>query len=182
MKILGAITVLALFLIQPMAAFAAGVEEPSGYRMDEYRAAVPDTLQGARVISAEEAESLWKQKKAVFFDVMPQLPKPKDLPAGTIWRDKPRHNIPGSIWLANVGYGALNAEAEAYFRDGLAANTQGDASRSIVIYCMTNCWMSWNAAKRAVSWGYTGVMWFPAGADGWESGGLPLADAKPYAP
>jgi PQQ-dependent catabolism-associated CXXCW motif protein len=111
---------------------------------------------------------------------MPRLPKPKDLPAGTIWRDKPRHNIPGSIWLANVGYGALTPEMEAYFRDSLAAATQGNTSTKLVVYCMTDCWMSWNAGKRAVSLGYANVLWYPAGADGWGSAGLPLAEAKPH--
>jgi PQQ-dependent catabolism-associated CXXCW motif protein len=123
---------------------------------------------------------LWEQKSAVFFDVMPRLPKPV-LPPGTIWRDKPRMNIPGSIWLANVGYGEINKETEAYFQAGLKANTDGDMSRKIVIYCMTDCWMSWNAAKRAVKWGYTAVIWYPDGADGWERANLPLSTAKPFA-
>jgi PQQ-dependent catabolism-associated CXXCW motif protein len=159
---------------------AEGVPEPAEYRMDNYRAPVPATLQGANVISTTEAEQLWRLKAALFVDTMPRLPKPKDLPAGTIWRDKPRRNIPGSIWLANVGYGALNPEMEAYFRDSLRSITAGDLSRKIVFYCMTDCWMSWNAAKRALSWGYSNVLWYPAGADGWQAGGLPLADAKPY--
>jgi PQQ-dependent catabolism-associated CXXCW motif protein len=161
-------------------AHAGDVPEPAGYRMDDYRAPVPTTLQGAQVISTAEAERLWKRKAALFVDAMPRLPKPNDLPAGTIWRDKPRHNIPGSIWLANVGYGALTTEMETYFRGGLEAKTGGDLSRKIVFYCMTDCWMSWNAAKRALSWGYANVLWYPAGADGWKAGGLPLAEAKPY--
>jgi rhodanese-related sulfurtransferase len=39
--------------------------------------------------------------------------------------------------------------------------------------------MSWNAAKRAVSWGYTDVLWYPDGTDGWQEAGLPLAEARP---
>ncbi|MFN0192950.1 MAG: PQQ-dependent catabolism-associated CXXCW motif protein [Aestuariivirga sp.] len=170
---------IALFIV-PATAHAGNVPEPAGYRMDNYRAAVPSSLQGAGVILTDEAEHLWKQKEALFLDVMPRLPRPKDLPEGTIWRDKPRHNIPGSVWLANVGYGALTTEMETYFRGGLEAKTGGDLSRKIVFYCMTDCWMSWNAAKRALSWGYANVLWYPAGADGWEAGGLPLAEAKPY--
>jgi PQQ-dependent catabolism-associated CXXCW motif protein len=69
---------------------------------------------------------------------------------------------------------------ERYFRDSLMALTSGDRSRNIVFYCMTNCWMSWNAAKRALSWGYGAVMWYPEGADGWEAANLPLAEAQPY--
>jgi PQQ-dependent catabolism-associated CXXCW motif protein len=169
-----------VFFVLPVLAWAEDVAEPADYRMDEYRAPVPSTLQGARVISTDEARDLWTQKTAMFVDVMPRLPKPQDLPEGTIWRDKPRNNIPGSIWLANVGYGALTPEMEAYFRDGLIAASKGDMSANLVIYCMTNCWMSWNAGKRAISWGYTGVLWFPAGADGWKSSGLPLVEATPH--
>jgi PQQ-dependent catabolism-associated CXXCW motif protein len=179
MKPLWAACVGIALLVVPAAAQAGDVPEPAGYRTDNYRAPVPATLRGAKVISTAEAEQLWKQKTVLFVDTMPRLPKPKNLPAGTIWRDKPRHNIPGSIWLANVGYGALTPDMEAYFREGLEANTGGALSRKVVFYCMTDCWMSWNAAKRALAWGYADVLWYPAGADGWKAEGLPLAEAKP---
>jgi PQQ-dependent catabolism-associated CXXCW motif protein len=161
-------------------AWSGGVEEPAGYRMDEYRAPVPETLQGAKVVTTEEAEALWREKAAVFFDVMPNTPKPANLPAGTIWKDKVREDIPGSIWLANVGYGAISDETAGYFRQGLEAHTASDKSRPILFYCMTNCWMSWNAAKRAIKWGYSSVLWYPPGADGWQSANLPLEENRPY--
>jgi PQQ-dependent catabolism-associated CXXCW motif protein len=155
------------------------VPEPAGYRTENYKAQVPKTLEGATVMGTEEVAALQEQKSAVFFDVMPRLPKPA-LPAGTIWRDTPRMNIPSSIWLANVGYGEITKETEAYFQAGLAAHTDGDKSRKIVIYCMTDCWMSWNAAKRAIEWGYTAVIWHPDGADGWERSNRPLVIARPF--
>lgn len=161
-------------------AVAQDVPEPADYRMDDYRAPVPATLKGATVIDTAEAQKLWQDKKAVFFDVMPHTPKPANLPAGTIWKDKLRKNIPGSIWLANVGYGAISAETERYFRDALVQQTGSDSSKTILFYCMTNCWMSWNAAKRALGWGYTSVLWYPLGSVGWESAGLPLEESKPY--
>jgi PQQ-dependent catabolism-associated CXXCW motif protein len=182
MKGKGAVLLLAagiLGLTEP--AWAGGVDEPAGYRLDEYRAPVPETLQGATVATTEEAEALWRAKKVVFFDVMPNTPKPTNLPAGTIWRDKVRKDIPGSIWLANVGYGAISEETASYFRQGLAAAAGTDKSRAILFYCMTNCWMSWNAAKRAVEWGYSSVIWYPLGTDGWEAANLPLEENKPYA-
>lgn len=161
--------------------WAAGVEEPVGYRMEEYRAPVPGTLQGATVVTTQQAEALWRRKEAVFFDVMPNAPKPANLPEGTIWRDKVRKGIPGSIWLPNVGYGDLAEETADYFRRGLVDNTADDKSRPVLFYCMADCWMSWNAAKRAVEWGYGSVIWYPAGADGWEDVKLPLEEHRPYA-
>ena len=156
------------------------VVEPGGYRMEEYRAPVPATLKGAKVVTTTQAEAMWRGRRAVFFDVMPQAPKPANLPAGTIWRDKVRKGIPGSIWLANVGYGAISEETARYFRESLSLNTDGDNSRAILFYCMTDCWMSWNAAKRAMEWGYQSVIWYPPGADGWEKAGLPLEESRPY--
>lgn len=164
----------------PLPAHAATVDEPAHYRMEEYRAPVPQTLQGARVVTTAEVEALWRSGGAVLLDVMPQAQKPADLPAGTIWRDPPRKDIPGSLWLANVGYGALTPETAAYFRQALEQVSRGARDKPLVFYCMTNCWMSWNAAKRAIEWGYRSVLWYPPGADGWEKAKLPLAENRPY--
>jgi PQQ-dependent catabolism-associated CXXCW motif protein len=173
--------VLTLFALQVPALADGAVPEPSGYRMEEYRAPVPGTLHGAQVVTTQEAAALWRDKSAVFFDVMPHTPKPAKLPAGTIWREKIRKNIPGSIWLPNVGYGALSKEDADYFKSGIDAKTGSDRTRNILFYCMTNCWMSWNAAKRAVEAGHTSVFWYPLGADGWQAAGLPLAQDAPFA-
>jgi PQQ-dependent catabolism-associated CXXCW motif protein len=155
------------------------VPEPPDYRLQDYRAPVPATLKGARVITTEEAASLWGEHRAIFVDVLPQTPRPRNLPAGTIWRDKPRFDIPGSIWLPDTGYGELAASMAGYLADNLSRLTQGDRTRSLVFYCLANCWMSWNAAKRALEFGYTDVAWYPGGTERWEQAGLPLAEAKP---
>jgi PQQ-dependent catabolism-associated CXXCW motif protein len=159
-------------------AVAQQVAEPPGYRMGEYRAPTPSTLSGARVVGTGEAKALWETGDAVFIDVLPKPPKP-DLPAGTVWRDKPRDHIAGSVWLPDVGYGSLSPEMETYFRDNLAAATGNDPSRTAVFYCMADCWMSWNAAKRALELGHKAVVWYPEGTDGWRAAGLPLATAEP---
>jgi PQQ-dependent catabolism-associated CXXCW motif protein len=153
--------------------------EPEGYRNDNYRAPVPATLAGARVVTTEQAEAIWRAKSAAFIDVLPRPPKPPNLPAGTIWRDKPRLNIPGSIWLPDTGYGTLAPESEDYLRNGLAAASGGDNAKLLVIYCLADCWMSWNVAKRALAYGYSNVAWYPEGTDGWQRAELPLADSHP---
>ena len=58
--------------------------EPAGYRMDDYRSAVPATLQGAAVLSTNAARDHWEWRDAVFIDVLPQAPRPAGLPASTI--------------------------------------------------------------------------------------------------
>jgi PQQ-dependent catabolism-associated CXXCW motif protein len=153
--------------------------EPEGYRTDNYRAPVPATLVGVRVLATEEAEAIWRSGAGVFIDVLPRPPKPQNLPAGTIWRDKPRLNIPGSMWLPDAGYGTLAAATEEYLRLGLARASGGNNAALLVIYCQADCWMSWNAAKRALSYGYSNVAWYPEGTDGWQRANLPVTDSQP---
>jgi len=153
--------------------------EPNGYRMTDYRAPTPAALAGARVVTTAQAGALWKSGTAAFVDVLAQAPKPANLPPGTLWLDKPRMDIPGSTWLPDTGYGALAPSTETYLRKGLERVTKGDRSKLIVIYCLADCWMSWNAAKRALAMGYKNVAWYPAGTDGWQAAGLPLHKATP---
>jgi PQQ-dependent catabolism-associated CXXCW motif protein len=153
--------------------------EPDDYRADNYRAAVPATLKGARVLTTAEAETVWRAGSGAFIDVLPRAPKPQNLPAGTIWREKLRHNIPGSIWLPDTGYGKLAAATEDYLRRGLERASGGDHTKLLVLYCQTDCWMSWNAAKRVLSYGYSNVAWYPEGTEGWERAALPTAESQP---
>jgi PQQ-dependent catabolism-associated CXXCW motif protein len=158
---------------------AAEVLEPEGYRLENYRSPTPATLRGARAIDTDEAEKIWHRHSASFVDVMPRPPRPRNLPEGTVWHDRPRSNIPGSIWLPDAGYGELAPSMADYFADGLQKAAKGDRSRLLVFYCLANCWMSWNAAKRALSLGYPNVAWYRDGTDGWLAANLPLEDAVP---
>ena len=153
--------------------------EPEGYRMEPYRAPVPAGLAGARVIDTAEAYRLWSTHSAVFVDVLARPPKPVNLPAETVWRDKPRRDIPVSIWLPDTGYGLVPPERLDYLRRGLQKASDGDKSRPLVIYCLADCWMSWNASKRALSLGYVNVLWYPQGTDGWTAAGYPLEERNP---
>ena len=109
-------------------------------------------------------------------DVYPQAPKPPNLPAGTFWRDPVHRSIEGAHWLPNVGYGALSPTLEEYFRTRLERLTAGNRDSPLVFFCLKDCWMSWNAAKRALELGYRNVMWFRDGTDGWQELGYPLVD------
>jgi PQQ-dependent catabolism-associated CXXCW motif protein len=170
---------LAMVLFSIAGARAAEVLEPDGYRLEDYRAPTPATLRGATVIGTQEAEKIWRGQSASFVDVLPRPPRPRNLPEGTLWRDKPRANIPESIWLPDTGNGELAPSMADYFARGLEKATSGDRARLIVLYCLADCWMSWNAAKRALSLGYAHVAWYREGTDGWLAAGLPLQDSTP---
>ena len=131
------------------------------------------------VLSTDAARSHWEARDAVFIDVLPQAPRPAGLPPSTIWREKPRDDVPGSIWLPDTGYGALAPVMQQYFEHGLEQASGGDRNRMLVFYCLANCWMSWNAAKRAIATGYSHVAWYPDGTDGWSAERLPLEQRTP---
>jgi PQQ-dependent catabolism-associated CXXCW motif protein len=140
---------------------------------------VPLTLKGATVISDAEAIKLWEAKSAVFIDVYPHAPKPPNLPAGTLWRETTHQSIDDAVWLPNVGYGVLSAANDAYFRRNLEALTHGDRAKRLVFFCLRDCWMSWNAAKRALSYGYSNVDWYRDGTDGWQEAGGLIGEVRP---
>lgn len=152
---------------------------PEGYRIAAFMGPVPDSLDGAVTVGTEAVRHLVEQGGAVLIDVLPAPPKPDGLPPSALWMPPERRNLPGSIWLPNVGYGRLSDELESYFRDNLDRLAAGDPDKTLVIYCLADCWMSWNAARRAVGYGYRGVHWYPDGSTGWEAEGLPVEKATP---
>ena len=154
-------------------------EEPSGYRMSEFREPVPCTLAGATVVSTEALQLRIERDAPLLVDVLPSPRRPEGVAEGTPWLPPSRRNIPGTVWLPNTGFGELPIEEETYLRANLERLTGGDSSRPLVFYCLAQCWMSWNAARRAVEWGYDSVIWYPDGTDGWEAAGLPLAESSP---
>jgi len=170
--------VLGLVLIGEISA-RAQMLEPEGYRLDDYRAPTPETVPGGVVIDTEAAYQLWQAGGTIWVDVLPAPRRPENLPPQALWMPVPRRNIPGSLWLPDVGRGALNPELEAYFRTHLEDATDGVHNRQIVFYCLAECWMSWNATKRAAAWEYTNLYWYRDGIDAWEAARLPTADAEP---
>jgi len=158
---------------------AGAVPEPADYRGEPYRAPVPETLAGAVVVDDDAAEALSQTGAVAFVDVLPRVARPPELPADTIWIDHPHSSIPGSIWLPDTGYQTLDPARLAYFLRELDAITKGDRSRPVLFFCKTDCWMSWNAAKRALENGFARVFWYPGGADGWEAAGGRLDPVDP---
>jgi PQQ-dependent catabolism-associated CXXCW motif protein len=164
-----------------LGAFAARaqVPEPAGYRTDDYRAPTPGTVAGGTALGTEAAQALWRSGGTVWIDVLAAPRRPPNLPPQSLWMPMPRRDIPGSLWLPDVGRGVLSPAVEEYFRAKLIGATKGQPDVPLVFYCLADCWMSWNAAKRAASWGYRRVYWYRDGTDGWQAAKLPLEQAKP---
>lgn len=175
----------AMLLASALAMYVAGaqpamsdVPEPTDYRGPPYNGAVTDTLRGAQVIDADEAIRL-HEHGVPFIDVLPRMARPAGLPEGTLWREPVHESIPGAIWLYGTGYDKLSSEERARLARGLNAATAGDKAQPLVIFCRAECWLGWNAAKRAVEMGYRAVRWFPDGVDGWQVAGGDLVPVRP---
>ena len=144
------------------------VPEPEGLYAGPPKGYTPPTLKGAAVIDGDGlAALLTGPDKPVLIDVAAPDRKPSNFPAGRLWL--PVHpSIPGAVWMPEAGAEPLAPEREALFYDRVAELTGGDRAKPVVVFCHVECWGSWNAAKRLVRKGYTGVRWFPEGVEGWQ--------------
>jgi len=161
-------------------ALAQGVPAPEGYRQSNYDAPVPDDVPGALTVDDNAAYALWRSGRVAFVDVMPNLARPQSLPADAVWHGRSRQSVPGAIWLPDVGFGTLDAAAETQLNAGLAQATGGDRDTPILFLCRADCWMSWNASKRAAERGYSRVFWYPDGSTGWTFWDWPTTRLKVF--
>lgn len=152
-------------------------DETTGYRMQNYRSPVTLPVQGGKRAELAEVDRLVREG-ASLVDVMPQ--RGGYDPDTGAWRivDK-RQTIPGATWLPNTGVGNIEPRLAAYFSAQLTKLTDGDKGHKLVFFCMADCWMSWNAVKRAAELGYTQAYWFADGTDGWNEVDRPLVEATP---
>lgn len=167
------------FCLALICACVHAVDEPEGYRMDRYDDVVPETLQGATRVSALDIIALQKEQNLTIIDVIPEHRRPDFLPEGQLWIPVPHKGLAGALWLPDVGYGALSDTTETYFKHHLEQASGGNRHHALVFYCRIDCWMSWNAAKRALSYGYSAVYWFADGIEDWVFEDLPLEILTP---
>ncbi|WP_321342195.1 quinoprotein dehydrogenase-associated putative ABC transporter substrate-binding protein [Breoghania sp.] len=160
---------------------AKGVAEPDGYRVEDYRAPVPAKLTGARTVDAEGLLGLMKAEDVALIDVFPAARKPEGRGDDQLWREPKRATIKGAHWLANMGFGKLHADEDAAFKAELLRLSE-DGKRTLAFFCEPECWMSWNAAKRAISYGFDKVVWFPGGVSEWNEAGELLEEMRPWRP
>lgn len=163
--------------IQVTTLSAETVPEPVDYRTENYRADVPATLQGGRVLDTpQQLVTLINRSHPVLIDVYPAPHKPDNLTPETLWIEPTRETLPGALWLANVGHGIAPAPLIQLLKSRLPDNSP------VVVFCEPNCWHSWNAGKRAIELGAKEVYWYRAGVTGWKAAGLALETQHPVRP
>ena len=154
------------------------VPVPEAYRLDDYRALVPDTVPGAAVLHILEMQERVARRDAVLIDVLPAPRRPPGMRPGMPWLPARHPSLPGSLWWPEVGRGALPEPVQRRLQQRLRDVTRDDPGRLVVFFCLADCWMSWNAARRAGEMGFHAA-WFPEGVDGWQASGLPTQDIVP---
>ncbi|AOE85392.1 PQQ-dependent catabolism-associated CXXCW motif protein [Pseudomonas sp. TCU-HL1] len=146
-----------------------------GYRLARYRSPTPSEVDPARTLDTPQLQAqLRARPDTLLIDVYR-----RQWLQGQFIEDEPHANLPGSLWLANTGDGQLTADWQDYFSRNLRQASQGRRDRPLVFYCRSDCWLSWNAVKRAAALGYTNLYWYRDGIDAWEQAGLPLQSARP---
>lgn len=128
-------------------------------------APTPLTIPGGKVISTRQLSQLITnpQSKALLFQV-----------------SRSQQTLPNAIAAGPASQGgSFNDETQRGFGEFLQRTVGGDQSRPLVFYCAGNhCWMSYNAALRAINLGYRNVIWYRGGLDAWMQAGLPTQPAS----
>ncbi|MBY4675864.1 rhodanese-like domain-containing protein [Marinobacterium arenosum] len=159
----------------PAAAEAEQLFTADGYRQARYRAPTPEQTDGAVTLETSELQQLLAgANPPLLLDVRPLSWK-----AGRFIKQKDYQQLPGSLWLPNVGYGEPEPAWLDYFQRNLQRLRTEQPARALVFYCRADCWMSWNAARRAHQWGYGNLYWYRDGIDGWREAELPLTSVEP---
>ena len=154
-------------------------EEPlfddQGMRSRQYRAPTPLDMEEAEVLSTLQLQKLLERTPdTALLNVLPVAQF-----GNSFVLKKNYEQVPGSIWLPNVGRGTIEPTLENWFFSHLDKQTGGKKDHPVVIYCQADCWMSWNAIKRAARKGYSQLYWYRNGMDGWNEHALPVETAIP---
>jgi PQQ-dependent catabolism-associated CXXCW motif protein len=134
----------------------------STIRTDNFEAPTPTKIVGAETISTPVLRNMMASSSPpVLVDVL---------------GGKPTTSLPGAVWWPWAGLGSsLRDDTETRLAVALAKATAGDRKKAVVFFCLSKtCWLSYNAAVRAVSVGYTNVYWYRGGRNAWTAAGLPL--------
>ena len=134
-----------------------GVPPTRELRLADHAAPTPREVPGARTVRTAELGA-WLQRAA------PLRPVLLDVLGG-----EGHDSIPGAVWLPGAGRGQGYDDAtQALLARTLAALTGGEPRRALVFFCSgAQCWLSYNAALRAIVLGYREVHWYRGGIEAW---------------
>lgn len=175
------VAILASFpaIAQSPARAASASFDGNGYRIERYRAPVDREPIPARRITLKKALRLHQHGGALFVDVLP-VESGHRYPATGVWKLIQRHaTIPGAIWHPEAGRGKPDPVLWQALLGAVQDHRKHQPKTPIIVFCRTDCWMGWNAARRLALAGVGQVYWLAEGVDGWHTAGRTLVDARP---
>jgi PQQ-dependent catabolism-associated CXXCW motif protein len=140
-----------------------GVAPTNRLRLRPYHAPTPLTIPGAQVLRTRELQALAAGAGApILIDVL---------------SEEGHVTVAGALWLSGAGRGTNFMDpVQSVLVPLLAKLSAGDKARPMVFLCANSqCWLSYNAALRAVAAGYEKVYWYRGGIEAWAAAGLPTA-------
>lgn len=144
------------------------------YRIDRPRSPVPAPPEG--VVALDDAGVARLAGRALLIDVSPVVAGRRDPASGRWALAEAAQSIPGALWFPEAGRAPGDPAIVGHFLARVPALAAG---RPVIVFCLADCWMSWNAALRLHRAGLK-VAWYGAGRDGWAAAGRPLAPVMPF--
>ena len=122
----------------------------------------PASIPGGQVITTRELMSLQGQGANGAVLILDVLSGPQRIPGA-------QNALPAAQG------GSFDDRTQQQFGDYLQQATGGNRAMPIVTYCQgRDCWMSYNAALRAIALGYSNVLWYRGGFQAWLLAGRPV--------
>jgi PQQ-dependent catabolism-associated CXXCW motif protein len=130
----------------------------------EMHGPTPNSIPGGQVVTTKGLVEL-VQKHPVPFVLIDALGSGEMLPDA----------VPAA-WASKAG--SFSDQTQQQLVQLLQQQTKGNKDEVLVFYCLSReCWMSYNAALRAINAGYTNVLWYRGGIEAWKQAGLPTAES-----
>ncbi|NWG72120.1 MAG: hypothetical protein HXY23_11000 [Parvularculaceae bacterium] len=142
-----------------------GVPPTSSLHGGQMHGPTPASIPGGQVITTKGLVALVQGKDVPYF-LFDVLGGPEVLPGA----------IPAA-WLSQPG--TFQDQTQQQMVERFRQGTQGRNDVPMIFYCLsTQCWMSYNAALRAINAGYKNVLWYRGGIEAWKAAGLPVQPAQ----
>lgn len=153
--------------------------DSEGYRANRYRAPVDRRPDPARRIRLSKALQLHRHNRAMFIDVAPVESGYRD-PVTGVWKlSQPHMTISGAAWHPETGRTTPDPSLWHALLGAALSEARRRPGKPIVVFCRSDCWMGWNAARRLAKAGVHKVYWLAEGVDGWHEAGRALVGVQP---
>ncbi len=125
----------------------------------------PTSIPGGRLVTTREIYEMVRRTRGD----RSTAPRSFDILGGP-------ERLPGALAAVPAGQpGSFDDPTQREFGQFLQGVTQGRKDLPMIFYCASNeCWLSYNAALRAIKLGYTNVLWYRGGLEAWKYAKLPL--------